>query len=159
MLGSTDSPLLKTKAAETGVLMRWATEFCEEFGGRLPNGNTLAAAGQCLVKYARILKESPFRLSWATCNELMYLCLRHLTLMGSTGHRFLPKAHMFVHMTQRCVTHGNPRHYSTFVDESLNLTLASIASNSHRSTWERGIFQRVRLLPTVSENSYFAALS
>ena len=158
MLGSGDRPLLKTKAAETAVLMTWATQFCAGNARRLPNGETFAAAGDCLVEYAKIIKESPCKLSWQTCNQLMYLCLRHLTLMRLTGNMFLPKSHMFVHLTQRCVSHGNPRHYSCFLDEGLNLVLATMAASSHRSTWERGIFQRVRLLPTVCAHSYFATL-
>jgi hypothetical protein len=156
MVGSGDSPVLKTKAAETAVLMRWATEFCDEVGARLPHGEVFSAAGQCLIEYMSILKESPFKLPWATCSRLMFLCLRHLKLMQSTGNRFQPKAHMWVHMTQKCVSQGNPREYSCFLDESLNLVLAGMAASSHRSQWERGIFLRARLLPTVCKDAPFA---
>ncbi len=156
MLGTGDSPLLKTKAAETAVLMRWASEFCGQVGARLPNGGTFAAAGQCLIEHSQILKDSPFKLPWATCNRLMYLCLRHLHLMEFTGQRFQPKAHMFVHMTQKCVVQGNPRAYSCFLDESLNLVLAGMAASSHRCQWEQGLFLRARLLPTICKSTPFA---
>jgi hypothetical protein len=160
MLAPGGRPGLKTKAAETGVLLKWATEFCAgPVGSALDAGETLHAAGQCLVEYAQILRDSGFKLSWDTCDRLMFLCLRHLNLMRDYGAELLPKAHMFVHLTQRAVRCGNPRMYSVFKDETLNLVIAKMAAKSHRARWEVGIFQRARLLPCVQKDSSWASFS
>jgi hypothetical protein len=120
MLAPAGRPGLKTKAAETGVLVRWATDFCSRgrIGHMLDQGERLAAAGKCLVEYVQLLRDSPFVLKWETCDRLMFLCLKHLDLMRDTGQDFLPKSHMFVHLTQRAARYGNPRMYSCFCDET-----------------------------------------
>jgi hypothetical protein len=161
MLAPGGRPGLKTKAAETGVLCRWAADFCSPGrpGEKLDQGQNLAAAGECLVEYVQILRDSPFVLKWETCNRLMFLCLKHLSHMKDIGQDFMPKAHMFVHLTQRAARCGNPRMYSCFCDETLNLVIAGMAASSHRANWENGIFQRVRLLPVVQKESSFAAFT
>eukprot|EP00969_Alexandrium_andersonii_P309094 13659946-Alexandrium_andersonii.AAC.1 len=60
-------------------------------------------------------------------------------------------------MTRRIPLCGNPRCYSTLLDESLNAIAAPIASASHRSRWEINVFTRLRVLPQVEKRSYFAA--
>ncbi len=160
MLAPGGRPGLKTKAAETGVLLRWAAEFCSGPVGRaLDQGANLSAAGQCLVEYTQILRDSLFRLEWSTCTRLMHLCLRHLHLMLDVGAELLPKGHLFVHLTQRAVRCGSPRFYFVFKDEGLNLVIAGVAAASHRSRWEISIFQRARLLPRVQPNSAWASFA
>eukprot|EP00959_Pyramimonas_sp_CCMP1952_P404396 8474233-Pyramimonas_sp.AAC.2 len=78
--------------------------------------------------------------------------------MDQSEQEFLPKSHLFVHLTARIPEYGNPRLYSTFLDEGLNLILAGVASASHRCTFERSIFERIRLLPYVQETSAWAAI-
>eukprot|EP00959_Pyramimonas_sp_CCMP1952_P457780 9475503-Pyramimonas_sp.AAC.1 len=158
MLGTRSAPALKTKAAETGVLTRWAVEFCRTSGARMVRAKVMMNAGECLLEYARILKESPHHVEPAKYDRLVFLCLRHLALMGDVGGGYLPKAHMWVHMTLKIPECGNPRTYITFHDESLNLVLAGVAAAAHRSTWERSIFERIRLLPLVDSKSAFAVL-
>ena len=156
MLGDDKHPFVKTKAAETGVLLRWATAFCGKECDKLQGGAMLHAAGDAIVSYISLLRTSEFYVPWDTCQTLLDLCLRHLHLMGELGFSFLPKSHMWVHMTCNIPAHGNPRFYSTFVDESLNLVIARMAAASHRSTWEESIFLRVRLLPHLLHNSVLA---
>ncbi len=159
MVGDGTRPLLKTKAAETGVLVQWAVHFVQNFEKRLRRADLMGAAGECLIDYIAILKRNSFRMPWDECNCLLFQCLRHLNLMNQMSGDFMPKAHMFLHLTRRCVFQGNARMYSCFVDEKLNLALAGIASASHRSTWEVSIFQRIRLLPLVQPNCAFAAFA
>lgn len=152
---------LKTKAAETGVLLLWAADFCKRRGADavdFPNKSTFAAAGSCLLDYMAIIRGSGVVVPRDDCHRLMFLCLRHLALMEEAGVRHLPKSHMFIHVTQRIPEQGNPRFYSTFLDESLNLVIANMAAASHRSTWEVSVFQRARLLPLVTKNSAFACV-
>jgi hypothetical protein len=158
MLMPRSLPGMKTKAAQTGVLLRLATAFCEEFGEHIQRGALLAEAGRAMLEYMRIIRNNAFRVPWDQCQLLMHLCRRHLALMEACGVKFLPKAHQWVHMTSKVRTCGNPRLYSCFLDEGLNLVLALMAKASHRTRWHLSIFTRVRLLPHVVRTSAFAAL-
>eukprot|EP00959_Pyramimonas_sp_CCMP1952_P452369 9466468-Pyramimonas_sp.AAC.1 len=159
MIKGKTKPELKTKAAETGILLRWATHYCTKQDGiDFPCRDVLGEAGSSLLEYMDILRNNGLNIEWEDCSQLLYLCLRHLTLMEQAGCEHMPKSHMFVHMTQRIPTQGNPRFYSTFLDETLNLGIAQMAAASHKTNWEESIFQRARLLPLVQKNSAFAAL-
>ena len=153
MVGDDGKPFIKAKAAETGVLMRWATEFCcSGEGAKLKHGGLLSAAGVAIVAYIDKLKALPFTVPWGECQVLLDLCLRHIYLMTKTGCTLTPKFHMWVHMTCNIPLHGNPVFYSTSVDETLNFCIARMAAVSHRSTWEESIFLRCRLLPMLLDN-------
>lgn len=39
---------------------------------------------------------------------------------------------------------GNPRYYSTFVDEGLNGLVSKMASAVHKLTWERRLFEKFK---------------
>eukprot|EP00959_Pyramimonas_sp_CCMP1952_P018472 390415-Pyramimonas_sp.AAC.1 len=156
MIGKPSKQELKTKAAETGIIVAWAADVARRFAG----SDRLHVAGCCLVDYMRTLKNHGRILPRATCRELIELSVRHITLMQEAGVKQAPKSHMFVHLTQRILMCGNPRSYATFLDESLNRTLAEIAAaaNHSRATWERAIFSRVHLLPHVLPHAAFAQL-
>ena len=156
MIGSSEKWALKTKAAETAVLLRWATAFSTTYRGRLTNGDVLSAAGQSLERYMEILREAPAQVPRDQRQELLDLCVRHLVLMGVAGVKYIPKSNLFVIMTLRIARCGNPRGYSTFLDESLNLAIAAVAAASHQATWEKSIFDRISLMPYVNKNCAFA---
>ena len=156
MISSLERPTLKTKAAETGVLMRFCHAFCKDNEGRFELAGILAAAGQCLVDYVDIMKASPFKVPMRECRKLLFHCLRFLTLMQQAGIKDMPKGHLFVHVTKNIPRMGNPKGYSCFWDEGLNLVLSNMASAAHRANWHSSIFLRVRLLPHVLRNAPFA---
>ena len=156
MIGSSEKFALKTKAAETAVLLRWATAFSTTYSNRLTKGDVLSAAGQSLERYMKILREAPVQVPRNQRQELLDLCVRHLVLMGLADVKYIPKSNLFVILTLRIARCGNPRSYSTFMDESLNLVIAAVASAAHQATWEKSIFDRIRLMPYVSRNSAFA---
>lgn len=54
----------------------------------------------------------------------------------------------------RSQTHGNPRFYSTFLDESLNLTLRNVASAAHRTNMENRIFRLMALQADLGLQRY-----
>ncbi len=158
MVGAPHLPGMKTKAAETGVLMRFCVQFCRVHRTEFCNddGGALLAAGEALESYMNIIRTSPFKVAVSDCRQLLFLCLRFLTLMQRFGAKDLPKGHLFVHVSKRVRRCGNPRMYSTFWDEGLNLSIATMASSSYRSNWHDAIFTRARLLPHVQKNSVFA---
>ena len=79
-------------------------------------------------------------------NEIMLRYLSHCTkvkeeTMGKPIRKYhiVPKHHLFLHLTHGIRHKGNPRFYQTYLDESLNKTICSIAASSHRSTMERRV--------------------
>ena len=75
-----------------------------------------------------ILKASPLHVPEDTCQTLLDLALRHLTLCKAANIDMVPKHHMWVHMTLRLRFYGNARAWATFLDESLNLLLANMGA-------------------------------
>ena len=114
MIGTDYKRTLKTKAAETGALLKWAVDVCERFQNKLEHGPVLKDAGKALVEYMALLKSSPTNVPVHTCQRLLDLCLRHLDLAKIAGMDLIPKHHMWVHLTLRIRWAGNPRSYSCF---------------------------------------------
>ena len=156
MLGSKDSPDFGGKAAETGAVMIWALDFCQRHADRLREGCHLGAAGEPLVQYALLLKDSPLVVPHETCQALLDCVVQHCVRMQHADVRLLPKHHYWAHMTLQIPARGNPRFYSTFLDETLNKVIATIAVHSHPSQWEERTFQRLHLQATLLPGNHFA---
>eukprot|EP00959_Pyramimonas_sp_CCMP1952_P437449 9158986-Pyramimonas_sp.AAC.1 len=109
---------MKTKGAETGVMVRWATHFAGMFADQFDNARELHAAGDALVQYLQIIRDTPREVPFATRHYLLDLCLRHLVIMNDLGLSLQPKSHQFVHLTLAIGVKGNPKYYSTFHDET-----------------------------------------
>ena len=157
MVGNRATHDLKTKGAETGVLVAWATDFATRMVERLAFGHDLAAAGGCLVRYMDILCRNCRIMPWSERQALLNECLRHNVLIQQSEGTLTPKHHMWVHLTQAANT-ANPREFATWLDESLNAILSTVAQGAHRTTWEKSIFRRIRLLSLVQPDSYFATI-
>ena len=153
MIGSRDLQDLKTKAAETGIMVGWATDLCTRLKSHISHGEELEAAGLALLRHQVVLKENGRIMSWQARCELVDTCLRHLCLVKLAQMPLVPKHHMWVHLSLRAEVE-NPRYYSTFLDESLNSVLATAAQTAHRDNWERTIFGRIRLLPVVASSQF-----
>ncbi|CAK0791860.1 unnamed protein product, partial [Prorocentrum cordatum] len=152
MLGAEHIRKLKTKAAKTWVLVRLATTFCEKHLGRFEGADVLGAAGQALLSYTDLLRPHGRRIPWDGRQSLLDLCLRHMFLLGQVGSPETPKSHLFARLTQGIPNWGDPKYDSTLLDESLNLTMAVIASVCHRLTWEISMFDCMRLIPHLVRN-------
>ena len=114
MLGLKGSQTLKTKAAETGVLVPWALQFCRDHEASISFGPELRVAGESLVRYVELLKEQPLEVPANVCHELMGCCVRHLMMIGRAAVGYVPKHHLWVHLVKRIPWMGNPRFYATF---------------------------------------------
>ena len=75
-----------------------------------------------------LLKASPLHVPEDTCQTLLDLALRHLTLCKAAHIDMVPKHHNWVHMTLRLRFYGNARTWATFLDEPLNLLLANMGA-------------------------------
>eukprot|EP00959_Pyramimonas_sp_CCMP1952_P434723 9102584-Pyramimonas_sp.AAC.1 len=77
-----------------------------------------------------VLKTSPGRkIPPHTHQKLLTLCVEHLKAYDRAGGMFTPKQHLFVHLTAHMIFFGNPRHRSTWHDETLNKAIRSAAEN------------------------------
>ena len=142
-----------TKAAETGPLINWCNRLLTDF--QVAGGAYLLGAGQALHRHMRVIKEEPRQMSAAGTQELLDTFLRHCACMKTAGAKFVPKHHLWCHLVLLAPINGNPRYYSTFLDESLNAVVAAVAHASHPATWEKRIFDRLQLAPRFGDD-YFA---
>ena len=74
-----------------------------------------------------------------------------ITITGSSacdraGLALLPKCHMMYHMIQRAVRKGNPRMYSTYIDESLNGVIARVCRSVHRRGWALEVYRKLAMM-------------
>eukprot|EP00959_Pyramimonas_sp_CCMP1952_P311494 6519067-Pyramimonas_sp.AAC.1 len=101
MLGSSGKRELNAKAADTGVLLGWATSLADKFKARMEHGQTFLDAGTCLVTFKCILKESPVVVPRPVCQQLLDLSMHHCNLMKAAGVKGHPKRHLLVHVVLR----------------------------------------------------------
>ena len=140
MLGTKKRPLLKAKADET----KWLMYFCVEMLSKYPSAKTrytpMLHAGQELVTLVETMKSSGKNVPQPALRKLHDSCQRHLKLCAEAGVPYTPKHHLFVHLVTRTAFMGNPKHYATFLDESLNFKIAQICRSCHRRTLEKRVF-------------------
>ena len=53
-------------------------------------------------------------------------------------------AYLAVHLALNAKVKGNPRFYTTYLDESLNQVFIRIAASCHRMTFERRVFAKYK---------------
>ena len=145
MLGGPDKVGLATKAAETSTLLVFccdmATKYCEKLGRK---GPFLVALGNCLVRLLQIMRNSPRVLGAALEQEFVDNIKRAFTLCEPAGVPYIPKSHMMLHLGHSACDQGNPYYYHTFVDESLNGSIAKLAATCHRMTFYKRVLEGFR---------------
>eukprot|EP00959_Pyramimonas_sp_CCMP1952_P056975 1189488-Pyramimonas_sp.AAC.1 len=108
MLGTDTDKTIKTKAAETGALLRWAIDLCQRKTNHLPSGHVLYEAGSALANFIGILKAAPRVVGKESCRELVQLAVRHINLAEAAEIHVIPKHHTFVHLAVRIRFWDNP---------------------------------------------------
>ena len=99
MLGTRAAPCsLRTKAAETGTLVYYATDLVRGFTDQLPQGVELLSAGQALERYLQITRSAPRNLSVSQQQDLMDAVKRHCALLAVCALPWIPKRHLMLHM-------------------------------------------------------------
>ena len=107
----------------------------------------LLKGGKAILDFLGLCKASPRVPPPGTVQELVNHGLCHLRCARASGVPFGPKHHLFLHLLNKIPVAGNPVTYHTFLDESLNRTLATIAKSANYAVWEDRIF------------AYFSSLS
>ena len=140
MLGSRTHHALATKAAETGTLLEFCTSLVHKHVERLgAAGPALVRVGDALVRMKKIMRSSGVRMAPDHCQELIDCAKRALALREAARIPLKPKWHLMLHLLGQAFRKGNPKSYSTFVDESLNGVLAKLAAGCHSLTWHRSV--------------------
>ena len=93
---------MKTKAAETGIVLLWTIDLLEAHRLRHHHSDMLAA-GKALREYVEIIRETPDVVPVATQQRLMDLTVEYLVRSRRAGIADVPKDHMFIHLTKRTV--------------------------------------------------------
>lgn len=140
---------IASEAAETRHILPFLIGLLQKHSGDITDAADLDAlieAGTTLESYLQTLSMHGRDVPPDAQARLNTLCVRHCQLAEVAGVHIIPKHHLFIHVTELIAVKGNPRHYSTFLDESINGEIASICAALHRSTFERKALQRFGVL-------------
>ena len=127
---------LKAKAAESHGLLGFVVDRLQKHANvlSLSEHDFLLRAGKAAMDFDAVMANRPRAIDERTCGMLFDHYNRFIAL--------LPKCHMMYHMIQRAVRKGNPRMYSTYIDESLNGVIARVCRSVHRRGWGFGSVQK-----------------
>lgn len=139
-IGSKVQPVLRSKAAETGSLVYFASDLADRFRLALPRGEALVIAGKALVSYLETTRKHDSLLPPIAVQALIDSAINFLRVREAAGIKYLPKMHLMVHLADQSRTYGNPRCLgATWIDESDNMALAAVCRTSHSAVWSRRV--------------------
>ena len=146
---------VKAKAAETHGLLGFVVDRLEMHKAVLAateHANTFALllqAGQAALDFDAVMASHPRAIDETVCGMLFQKYNEFICLCEETGMHLMPKSHMMYHMIQRAVFTGNPRMYSTYIDESLNGHIARICRSVHRRTWAFSVYEKLAMMDAL----------
>ena len=148
---------LKAKAAETHGLLGFvvnriemhkvvleATEHANTFG-------LLLQAGQSALDFDAVMASHPRAIDETVCGQLFQHYDKFICLCKEAGMHLMPKSHMMYHLLQRAIRKGNPRMYSTYIDESLNGQIARICRFVHRRNWALSLYEKLAMMDSLQQ--------
>ena len=157
-LGMLSDKYLKAKAAETHGLLGFVMEILQKHKDSLVAGHTaeartlfdlLSRAGEEALKFDAVLERHSRAINTEICTALFNHYNAFISLCARADVPILPKAHMVYHMVQRALRQGNPRMYSTYIDESYNGNIARVCRSVHRQTWALGVYRKLAMLESM----------
>jgi hypothetical protein len=152
MIGTNRKPCLATKAAETGTLLEFVRDLVRRYEAVLGQcGVALCVVGDSLVALRNVMRSAPRRVSVAQAQLMVDSAKRAMAHREAANIDFSPKWHLMLHVVSRAFSLGNPAHYATFLDESLNGFLAKMAASSHRATWHKSVLSAFRWVAKCSK--------
>jgi hypothetical protein len=128
MLGSSAHPVLSAKAKECHGLLAFAVAVLEEHAAQfraLGGDNTLKwemllASGREALAFDSILTSHGRNMNEQMQETLLTKFVSHCIFFQRSGNELKPKHHAMYHCIRRIHLLGNPQHYHTYRDESLN---------------------------------------
>ncbi|CAE7267823.1 unnamed protein product [Symbiodinium sp. CCMP2592] len=149
---------VKAKAAETHGLLAFVCEMLAKYKARLSTSGSeqdqlffeLAThAGQSAMAFDAVMARHGRDINAAVSGEMLMHYDRFIVLCSRAGFPLIPKGHLMYHCIQRSVLQGNPRTYSTYVDESYNGAIARACRSVHRRGWAWAVYRKLQILETV----------
>ena len=143
---------LKCKAAETHGLLGFVVETLDKYRNELAGTlafDLLASAGHSALDFDAVLSAHDRSMPIESCRELFSHYNRFIVLCDRAAVPLLPKAHMMYHCVQRSRDKGNPRMYSTYMDESYNGAIARVCRSVHRRNWALAVYRKLEMLEHV----------
>lgn len=138
MLGKNTDRKLATKAAETKHLVPFCLEMISRYSSQIPP--SLAAQyrgiGESMQALASVMQSQGFVMAPEAIQSLYDQVNRLLCLWQASKLAAKPKLHQLMHLCDRAAFQGNPAHYATWNDESLNRVLGILGRSAHRTVWE-----------------------
>ncbi|CAE7256188.1 unnamed protein product [Symbiodinium sp. CCMP2592] len=150
---------LKCKAAETHGLLRFVVMTLEKYKTVLEgNENShmfdlLRRAGCAAEAFDQIMNEHSRVFPQDACDALHTRYHRFIQLCSRAGVPFLPKGHLMYHLASQARVKGNPRMYSTYVDESYNGAIAKVCRSVHRRHWAMAVYRKLQMLEALATSS------
>ena len=150
---------LKAKAAETHGLLAFVVEMLEKHKDALQNTSDpqdklvfelLTHAGAAAMAFDAVLASHDRRVGLQFSQQLFmhYNCF--IVFCQRAGVPMLPKAHLMYHAVQHSLTKGNPRAYTTYIDESLNGAIARVCRSVHRRGWAQAVYRKIQLMEIMA---------
>ena len=131
MLGDKVNPIMTgVKAAESGTLVLFCAYLAKKFSDKLPGGRALADCGEALCGYLDATRSEPLKMSKHGQRRMCKCILRFVSLREKALVPWKPKVHLFLHFISDSRRFGNPLHTAAWVDEGLNMRLASVCSKA-----------------------------
>ena len=141
MIGTQSKQALKLKAMEAYGFIQFLVHCLLTYPS--PNTHALRAAGQLLIQFVQIMKDSHGRLTVAEQHRMLSMWKQYMAIMRPYESD-TPKAHLAYHMILRTPVHGNPWMDHTFLDESLNKQLKQCCRMSHQVTFEQSVICKLQ---------------
>ena len=129
------------------------TEHMQDFqqagGVRYMKAQCLLAAGEAAMAFNSELRQHSRLVPREGQERLWASYMKHVTFFLRAGGQIKPKHHQMFHCIQRIHSHGNPLHYHTFKDESLNGVIAKIARSCHRTNFGLSVHMKFNALASI----------
>ena len=149
---------IKCKAAETHGLLAFVVEMLEKYQRELTTTGTgqhklafqlLTHAGQSAMSFDAVLARHDRNMTTEASQELFMHYNRFIVLCKRAAVPLLPKAHLMYHAIQRSLTQGNPRTYTTYIDESYNGAIARVCRSVHRRGWAEAVYRKLQMMESM----------
>ena len=147
----------KAKAAESKGMMFFCEWLLNEHMDKLQRkggdfhllARFLLASCAAAVKFENLLDSYDRYIPREGRLELWKTYMQFLSLYQRSGGAFVGKHHQMMHLLHRIYRRGNPRHYGTYKDESLNGVIAKIARSCHRSSFGLSVHMKFNILQQI----------
>ncbi|CAE7238530.1 unnamed protein product [Symbiodinium sp. CCMP2592] len=151
---------LKCKAAETHGLLGFAVETLEKYKTVLQNCeqshmfDLLLRAGRAAEAFDRVMASHTRVFPTDACDSLHQSYHRFIVLCSRAGVPLLPKGHLMFHLVAQASVRGNPRCYSTYIDESYNGAIAKVCRSVHRRNWALAVYRKLEMLESMLSEEF-----